>query len=83
MWFVTFMSNNVIDQELHPTFQTQRTLLYLAVNNKDKDMVYLLLKSGADANVKDQVSRYVITFTVIKVCRQSRKTFLFLFFFFY
>ena len=51
------IANTAINQMLKHAFQYQETLLQWAVEGNNRDLVELLLLSGADVNGKDKVSR--------------------------
>ena len=62
------IDNNVINQKLKHTFQHGKTSLHRAVETRklcysdvyegrNKDVMKLILQSGADANMKDEVDR--------------------------
>ena len=46
-----------INQKLKHTFQNGKTSLQSAVEGGNRDVVELLLQSGADVNVSDEVNR--------------------------
>ena len=51
------IANTAINQMLKHAFQYQKTPLQWAVEHNNRDLVELLLLSGADVSVKDMVSR--------------------------